>query len=133
VQRWLKFAKYLPQYGWEPIVLTVDSDKASYPQIDTSLLKETEGIETVRTTTFELYSLYSSIKKDKQIPYGGFSNEAEPSLIQKVARFVRGNFFLPDSRKGWNKYAIKEAKRIIKKYGIEHIVTTSPPHSTQLI
>ena len=24
VQRWLKFSKYLPEFGWEPIILTVD-------------------------------------------------------------------------------------------------------------
>jgi hypothetical protein len=133
VQRWLKFAKYLPQFGWEPVVLTVAPENASYPQIDKSLLKEAEGIETIRTKTFELYSIYSSLKKDKQIPYGGFSNESKPSLLQKAARFVRGNFFLPDSRKGWNKFAFNEAKKLIDRYGIEYIVTTSPPHSTQLI
>ena len=133
VQRWLKFAKYLPEFGYEPIVLTVDENFASYPQKDESLLEEASSIETYKTKTFELYSLYSSMKKDKQIPYGGFSNEAEPNLIQKIARAARGNLFIPDPRKGWNKYAIAKAKELIKKYNIEVIVTTSPPHSTQLI
>ncbi|MEE4215494.1 MAG: hypothetical protein V2I34_10510, partial [Bacteroidales bacterium] len=40
VQRWLKFAKYLPEYGWEPIVLTVDPAYAQYPAIDESLVKD---------------------------------------------------------------------------------------------
>lgn len=38
VQRVLKFAKYLPEFGWEPIVLTVKD--ADYPARDESLLKE---------------------------------------------------------------------------------------------
>jgi len=133
VQRWLKFAKYLPEFGWEPIVLTVDENAASYPQKDTSLLADADKIKTYRTDTFELYNLYSKLKKDKQIPYGGFSNEGEPSIMQKAMRFIRGNFFIPDPRKGWNKYALKEAKRLIEKYDIKTIITTSPPHSSQLI
>ena len=133
VQRWLKFAKYLPESGFKPIVLTVDEKYASYPQRDESLLEEASSIETHKTKTFELYSLYSSMKKDKQIPYGGFSNEAEPNLVQKIARAARGNLFIPDPRKGWNKYAIAKAEKLIKEHNIEVIITTSPPHSTQLI
>ncbi len=133
VQRWLKFAKYLPQFEWEPILLTVDENYASYPQKDESLIEEAQKITTYRTKTFELYNLYSSFKKDKQIPYGGFSNEANPGFIQKAARFARGNFFLPDPRKGWNKYAIEKALELIEEHNIQTIITTSPPHSTQLI
>ena len=33
------FAKYLKQFGWEPIVITVD-EKAAYPSLDKSLLEE---------------------------------------------------------------------------------------------
>jgi hypothetical protein len=40
VQRWLKFSKYLPEYGVDPLVLTVDPDFATYPQTDTSLSNE---------------------------------------------------------------------------------------------
>ncbi|RLD42182.1 MAG: hypothetical protein DRI86_12125 [Bacteroidetes bacterium] len=133
VQRWLKFAKYLPEFGFKPIILTVDENYASYPQKDESLLAEASSIETHKTKTFELYSLYSSLKKDKQIPYGGFSNEAEPNLVQKIARAARGNLFIPDPRKGWNKYAFAKAEKLIKEHNIEVVITTSPPHSTQLI
>lgn len=133
VQRWLKFSKYLPDFDWEPIILTVDDKIASYPQKDASLVAEASNIKTYRTKTFELYSLYTSLKKNKEIPYGGFSNEQEPNFVQKAARFVRGNFFIPDPRKGWNKYAIAKAKELIEEHNIEVIITTSPPHSTQLI
>lgn len=133
VQRWLKFSKYLKEFNWEPIVLTVDEKYASYPQLDESLSAEANSITTFKTKTFELYSLYTSLKKNKEIPYGGFSNEQEPNIVQKAARFVRGNFFIPDPRKGWNKYAIKKANKIIKEHNIDTVITTSPPHSTQLI
>ena len=133
VQRWLKFAKYLPEFGWEPIILTVDENYASYPQVDSSLLEQVSDVEVHKTKSIEVLNLYSSLKKNKQVPYGGFSNEGNPSFIKKVSRFVRGNFFIPDPRKAWNKHAYKKAVEIIKENNIDVVVTTSPPHSTQLI
>ena len=43
VQRILKFCKYLPHFGWEPIVLTVENGE--YPNIDHSLLDEVESLK----------------------------------------------------------------------------------------
>lgn len=134
VQRWLKFAKYLPEFGWQPVVLTVDPEFASYPQRDESLSSEVGPDCLVYTTkSFELYNLYKLISRKKEVPYGGFANESKESLFQKVSKFMRGNFLLPDPRKGWNKYALKKAIELIRKFDIDTVVTTSPPHSTQLI
>ena len=134
VQRWLKTINYLPQAGVETIVLTVDPTVASYPQIDESLCNDIpSNIKVYRTKTREILSLYKKVSPQKQIPYGGFANEPKPNLMQKISRFLRGNFFLPDPRRGWNKFALAKAKEIIETQGITTIVTTSPPHSTQLI
>jgi hypothetical protein len=38
VQRVLKLAKYLPQYGWQPIILTVKNPDC--PVFDETLLKD---------------------------------------------------------------------------------------------
>ena len=134
VQRWLKFSKYLPENGWEPLVLTVDPQKASYAQWDKTLEKEvSEHVKVYTTTTFELYNLYRLLIGKGEIPYGGFSNQQNDSIMQKLAKFVRGNFFIPDPRRGWNRYAYKKAKQLIEKYNIQTVITTSPPHSTQLI
>ena len=134
VQRWLKTINYLPKAGVETIVLTVDPAVASYPQIDESLCNDVpSGIKIYRTGTREILSLYKKVSPKKEVPYGGFANEPNPNLIQKISRFIRGNFFLPDPRRGWNKYALAKAKEIIESEAIETIVTTSPPHSTQLI
>ena len=134
VQRWLKTINYLPKAGVETIVLTVDPAVASYPQIDESLCNDVPGgIKIYRTGTREILSLYKKVSPKKEVPYGGFANEPNPNLIQKISRFIRGNFFLPDPRRGWNKYALAKANEIIESEAIETIVTTSPPHSTQLI
>jgi len=134
VQRWLKFAKYLPEFGWQPVILTVDPEYASYPQRDESLFAEVGSDCLVYTTkSFELYNLYKLISGKKEVPYGGFANESKEGLFQKASKFLRGNFLLPDPRKGWNKYALKKAAELIKEFNIDTVVTTSPPHSTQLI
>ena len=134
VQRWLKTIKYLPVYGVETIVLTVDPAVASYPQVDESLCKEVpDFVKVYKTRTKEILSIYKKVSPQKQVPYGGFANEPNPTLLQKISRFIRGNFFLPDPRRGWNKYALAKAKEIIEQEAIETVITTSPPHSTQLI
>ncbi len=134
VQRWLKFTGYLPDHGIKPFVLTVDPRLAGYPQIDRSLEGEVHReVEVFRTRTFEFYSLYKLLTGKKEIPYGGFANEGRVSLLQRLARAIRGNFFLPDPRRGWNRYAVKKATELIREHQIGTVVTTSPPHSTQLI
>ena len=132
VQRWLKFAKYLPEFGWEPVILTVDPEFAAYPVIDDSLADDLPlNIKVHRTRSIDYFSIY---KKDKsKIPTAGFANKNNNSLKDKVVLFIRGNFFIPDPRRGWNKYAFKKACELIETEGIKHVITTSPPHSTQLI
>jgi glycosyltransferase involved in cell wall biosynthesis len=133
VQRAIKFAKFLPEFGVTPLILTVDEKIGSYPLKDQSLLKDiSPDLKITKTSTFEPLSLYSKLLK-KEVPYSGFANESNPSFTQKISRFIRGNLFIPDARRGWNSYAIREAKRLIKEEGIQAILTSSPPHSTQLI
>ena len=57
VQRWMFFAKYLKQFGYNPIVLTVDSKYASYNLIDNSLTDQVKGIEVHKTPSFEILKL----------------------------------------------------------------------------
>jgi glycosyltransferase involved in cell wall biosynthesis len=134
VQRWLKFSKYLPEFGYEPIILTVDEKQASYAQLDESLLKEVSPeLAVYKTKTFEPYNLYRKLSAKKEIPYGGFSNQKKITVFEKFSRFVRGNFFIPDPRKGWNRYALKKALELIRTENIETVVTSGPPHSTHLI
>ena len=133
VQRWVFFAKYLKQLGHNPIVLTVDQKYASYNLIDNSLTNQVKDIETHKTYSFEtlkLYSLFKSGNKTKAIPQSYIPNQ---SLFDKIASFIRLNFFIPDSRIGWNYFAFKKAKKLIEKNNINCVITTGPPHSTHLI
>jgi len=132
VQRWLKFSKYLPQYNWEPVILTVDPEYAAYPAIDDSLEKEIpESLKIYRTKATDWYKLYGNDKT--KVPSAGFAKNKDDTFRGKLSRFIRGNFFIPDPRRGWNRFAYRKACSLIKDEGITHIISTSPPHSTQLI
>ncbi|HUX94137.1 MAG TPA: hypothetical protein VMV47_00280 [Bacteroidales bacterium] len=132
VQRWLKFAKFLPEHGWEPVILTVDPEYAAYPAIDNSLAEELPvDIPVHRTPATDWFRIYSPDKS--KIPSAGFASNPQDSFKGRVSRFIRGNFFIPDPRRGWNRFAFRKACEIIEKEKIVTFVTTSPPHSTQLI
>jgi glycosyltransferase involved in cell wall biosynthesis len=132
VQRWLKFTKYLPSSGWLPVVLTVNPDYAAYPFRDPSLYGEIPlDVEVHRTKALNYFALYN--KDQSKIPHAGFASGNEKGLRNKISRFIRGNFFIPDPRRGWNRYAFRKASELIKAEGITYVITTSPPHSTQLI
>lgn len=132
VQRWLKMARYLPEYGIEPVILTVQPEYATYPVTDISLEKDIPPtLEVHRTKATDYFRMFSRNKS--AVPSAGFASQGKPSFIEKLARFVRGNFFIPDPRKGWNSFAYRKACELVKSQNITTIITTSPPHSTQLI
>ena len=135
VQRWLKLSKYLAREGVEIFVVTIDAEKATYPLRDEGLYADVDnGIRVIRTGTSEKFGAYKKVTGKKKVPFSGFSGEeAHVGLVQKIARFVRGNFFVPDARKGWNKHAYRAVTKIIIEKNVQHWITTSPPHSSQLI
>jgi len=133
VQRWMYFAKYLKKLKCNPIVLTVDPKFASYNLKDTSLISQIKDIETYKTFSLEVLRMYSIIKsgdRNKSIPQSYIPNK---SIFDKFSSFIRLNFFIPDSRIGWNYFAFKKAKEIIKNNKIDYVITTGPPHSSHLI
>jgi len=132
VQRWMYFAKHLKQLGWEPIVITVDEYQAAYPVMDPSLLEEVKDIQVIKTSTREplrFYSLLVSGNPQSGIPQAEVKRK---NFFGKAAAYIRGNYFIPDARKGWIPYAVKAAQKVIREENISHLITTGPPHSTHL-
>jgi glycosyltransferase involved in cell wall biosynthesis len=132
VQRWLRFSRLLPELGWDPVILTVDPEYAVYPAVDNTLGTDMpESIEVYRTKATDWFRFYT---KDKsKVPSAGFAINKDDSFKGKLIRFIRGNFFIPDPRRGWNKYAFRKASELIREKSIRFVITTSPPHSSQLI
>ncbi|KFC20387.1 glycosyl transferase family 1 [Chryseobacterium sp. FH1] len=133
VQRWLKFAKYLPEFGWEPIIYTPENP--SYPLMDETLIKEVpKHLKIVKTNIWEPYQIAEKFSKsNKKFKGGQFDVGKNQSFVSKLSIFIRGNFFIPDARKFWVKPSIKFLKNYLTENHIDTIVTTGPPHSLHLI
>lgn len=133
VQRWLSFANLLAENN-NVYVLTVDEKKATFQLRDESLVNEVHpSIKVHSTNTREPFGIFTFIFGKRSIPKPAFSNEGNPSFIKKVTRFVRGNLFIPDPRKGWKPFAVKAAERLIKDVKFDCVITAGPPHSTHFI
>ena len=136
VQRWVKFAKYLPEEGWQPVIYTPENPEQLAK--DTSLEAEVpEETEVIKTHIIEPYELYKKVLRksghSKEAVEVNPVNAQHKSLLQKAAMWVRGNLFRPDPRCLW----IRPSVRVLKKYLAEHpvdlIVSTGPPQSMHLI
>ncbi|MBS9767262.1 MAG: glycosyltransferase family 4 protein [Flavobacteriaceae bacterium] len=127
VQRWLKFVKYLREFGIEPIIYTVENP--NYDFTDTSLFDDIpKDITVLRQPIFEPHNLF---KKKKES--AGFLKET-PSFLGKVKKYIRANYFIPDARKFWIKPSVKFLQKYLSENtDIQTIISTGPPHSTHLI
>lgn len=137
VQRWVKFAKYLPSEGWMPVIYTPENPEML--TVDASLADEIPAeVEVIKRPIFEPYNLYRALtggkKKDKKD-----SREVNPinsrkkSLGQKVSMWIRGNCFIPDPRCFWIGPSVRFLKKYLKEHPVDIIVSTGPPHSMHLI
>ena len=136
VQRWVKFAKYLPSLGWQPVIYTPENPEQL--AVDHSLEKEIpEGVEIIKTHITEPYELYK-----KFLHKSGHTKEAvevnpvnaqNKSLAQKAAMWVRGNLFRPDPRCLWIRPSVKFLKKYLEEHPVDLIVSTGPPQSMHLI
>ena len=135
VQRWLKFAKYLRTFGWEPVIYTPSNPE--FPSIDESLAQDIpEGIEVLRTPIWEPYSFYKKLigaKKNERIDAGFLSEKKRPGMAERFSIWLRGNFFIPDARKFWIKPSVKFLTNYLKTNRVDALVSTGPPHTMHRI
>lgn len=134
VQRWLKFVKYLPGFGIEPIVYIPENP--TYPLLDEGLLSEVSPDVTIlKNKIIEPYGWASAFSKSstKKISSGIIPHKRKQSFLQRIMLWVRGNLFIPDARVLWVKPSVAYLSRYIEENGIDTIITTGPPHSLHLI
>ncbi|MFT5251820.1 MAG: hypothetical protein ACI87N_000812 [Flavobacteriales bacterium] len=134
VQRWLKFVKYLPDFGVQPIVYIPENP--TYPIVDNNLLKEVLDTAIIlKQSIFEPYQLASffSKNKTKKMNAGIIPNQKKQRFLDKILLWIRGNLFIPDARFFWIKPSISYLEKYIIENKIETIITSGPPHSLHLI
>lgn len=131
VQRWLKFVKYLRDFGIEPIVYTVQNP--NYAITDETLQNDIpDGIEILKQPIWEPNDVLSFFKSSKKQTSAGFLNP-NPTPLDKILQYIRANYFIPDSRKYWIKPSINYLSKYVEINKIDVIISTGPPHSLHLI
>ncbi len=144
VQRWVKFCKYLPALGWQPVVYTPENPE--YTAIDKSLGEDIPPqVEVLRRPIWEPYSAYRRImgkgagtdmKSLTAGAAGGAVTEissGKKSFKQWLSLWIRGNLFVPDPRAGWVRPSVRFLREYLKEHPADALVTTGPPHSMHLI
>lgn len=134
VQRWLKFAKYLPEFGIQPIVYVPENP--SYPIIDNDLDSNLpKEVIVIKQPIFEPYKIASLFggKKVAKISSGIVPDQKKQTPFEALSLWIRGNIFIPDARVLWVKPSVRFLENYIQENNIETIITTGPPHSLHLI
>ena len=135
MQRWLKFTKYLPEFGWQPVIYTPENPEA--PATDESLFKDiSPDTKVIKRRIWEPYTWYKKflgIRIEEKINAGFISETEKPRLKEKISIWIRGNFFVPDARKFWIRPSIRFLIKYLNEHPVDLVVTTGPPHSMHLI
>ena len=116
VQRSLKFVKYLPNFGWEPIVFSAD-DRTYWAHDETLGRDIPKNVVVKRLRSPRFLQVYFLLEK---------------LLSKETARNIWDGVFVPDDRIIWAVYAALSAIKIIKKEKIGLIYSSSPPHSVHI-
>lgn len=134
VQRWLKFAKYLPQFGWQPVIYTPENP--AFDVRDASLLEDVPAeAEVLKTKIFEPYHLLGKPKKEKtnKTNFGVLPGSERAGLFHNLMLWIRGNIMVPDPRVFWVQPSMRYLLRYLRSHPVDMVVTTGPPHSMHLI
>lgn len=123
VQRTAKFVKYLPEYGWKPLVLTVTPGQ--YLARDECLLTD---IDNGYTQIFRTGSLLSKNLRSEQ-KVVKFRNDRSRKFLSNLSQV----FLIPDSKILWKQDALKLAEKILSENKVELIFATAPPYTDFLV
>ncbi len=130
----VKLAKYLRNYGWEPVICTAKDPH--YPfEDDKAVLDVPKDLEIIKVPIVEPYEIYKKLtgQKERSALADVIQNAPKRSFFHKLSVWIRGNFFIPDARCLWINPVVKELTAYLKKHPVDAIITTGPPHSVNRI
>jgi len=135
-----KFAKYLPQFGWEPIILTV---KERYHSLtDQSKLKNLGSMPRVYRTRMlpQPGRLYLALKTRRRKATPGpastpvaASSSTHRGVLSSIRRALGSLECLPDDKQTWIPVAVPIAAKIVRQHNVDALLTTGPPMSCHVI
>jgi len=140
VQRTLKFVKYLREFGWEPLVLTVGETKFSI--LDDTLVSEIpENIEIIEIDDIKFKDVTDNMMRELQKYVDSSLNiisdeklkEDYQNELEKKLSDIRELLLLPDGNAIWANNVIKELDTRINFNEIDLVYSTSGPYSAHIV
>ncbi len=135
VLRCLKIAKYLRNFGWEPVVYTAEN--AHYPGLDASNERDIPpGITVLRQPIWEPYHIYKFLTKKKPnaiVNNVFYVQDRKPGFMHHLSVWVRSNFFIPDARAAWIAPSVSFLKQYLAENHVDAIFSNGPPHTNTRI
>lgn len=139
-----KFVKYLPEFGWQPYVLTIKEKHIE--KRDEERLGDVRGISITRTSFWRtplqtLLDIRDRIRKNNvgRTKVNGsasaFSTTSQKveSFGARIKRYFAALNWFPDDKLYWSLSAVLVGYRLIRREKIRFIYATSPPHSVSII
>ena len=117
VQRPAKFVKYLPGFGWRPVVLTVTPD--AYPVLDPTLVDDIPpDTPIIRAKSYDVRALRPTFQRVH---------------LDKAHTAINAAMQLPDAAMFWARFARAPLRQMIAAHHPDIIFSSSPPASAHLL
>lgn len=123
VQRIAGFVRNLPEYGWQPTVLT--AKPGGYFAYDESLWSPIEkmGITVIRTRSLDPTRLYRSGSTVK------LPGESKRQVLSSISNWL----FIPDNKLGWMPFAVSAGLHQATMQNFSAVFSSAPPYTGHLI
>ncbi|HOO76654.1 MAG TPA: glycosyltransferase [bacterium] len=139
VMRAQKLAKYLPRYGWEPVILCARNPHETVKRMDMSLFDELPtSLLVYRARSPEPLFMLDTAKRfaRRAIPAGTVrGRRALDALDWRLDRWYDrfSRRLVPDPTAAWMPWAGRLGRRIITRHRPAAILSTAPPYSNHIV
>jgi hypothetical protein len=136
-----KFAKYLPEFGWEPVVLTIEGIKG----LPKTLALEIEEKQVVRVPYYSIYNLMTKRTHVIDTSAAGL-NRQDSNRNNKLRHFTlrvlspfRSFYTLPIIEKaisepiGWYRPAVQASRKILQRQKVNIVFSSIYPLTSHFI
>jgi hypothetical protein len=124
----LSLARYLPEFGWEAVVLTPPLPGKPAP-----------SFRVIQTQYHDVLGFSKRLLRlDPEAPLvaqvkNKLNVKSERPFLDRVLPLVAGIIAYPDPQKGWRKFAVKAGMDILEQRDVKAIISTSPPGTSHVI
>lgn len=138
VYRRAAWAKYLPQYGWMPTVLTIETK--SWDTVEPELIKKIPPeVKVVRTDYWRINAWESGAARSLRIVGGLQSHYNAPNQsrrdrwVRSLGGLVRAALYFPDDTAGWIPIGLRKALELHSEHRFDLVYSVGPPRSAPQI